>query len=148
MRPLVLEGFIEELQTYVADNYSDTSNRTYTTAGNFVIGDVLDLEDFDRLVSQDVDLTIYDEAQAGQRSGRHQRATRGVRFLFKGSHAQDALDRGHAMVTWLSGLDQVELPSFYVWVERIARFPGIVAGKPSGAFLSDFVAHFLQIGKT
>jgi len=148
MRPLVLEGFIEEIQTYIADNYSDTSGRSYTVSENFIVGDVLDIEDFDRLVGQDVDLTIYDEVQSTQRSGRHQRATRGVRFLLKGSSAQDALDRGHAIVTWLSGLDQIELPSFFVWVERFARMPGIVAGKPSGAFLADFVVHFLQIGKT
>lgn len=146
--PLRLKGFIEELQDYIAANYTDDEGRSYVVAENFTIGEVLDVEDLDNLLGSNVDLTIYDQANQIVRTGRRFRSTRGVRFLFKGEHAQASLDRGHDMVAWLSGLDQIELTSFHVWVERFQRPPGIVTGRPSGTFLSDCVIHFLAINRT
>jgi len=146
--PLRLRGFIEELQDYIAANYSDSDGRTYTTATNFTIGNFLDVEDLDRILGSDVDLTIYDQAIDVTKGARRHRTTRAVRFVFKDSHAQASLNRAHAMTEWLSGLERIGLPLFVAWVHRFQRMPGIITGRSSGTFLSDLVVHFLTVNRT
>ncbi len=146
--PLRLRGFIEGFQDHISANYSDDEGRTYTTAENFIVGESLDIEDVEELLGSVIDLSIYDQAEQLQLSSRRTRAVRGVRFVFKDDFGQAALNRAHAMVEWLSGLNRIEMPLFSAMLVRFSRLPGIVAGRPSGAYLSDFVVHYTVLNKT
>ena len=68
--PLRLRGFIQQFQDYIAANYSDDQENTYTVAENFTVADYVDVDDLDRYLDSAVNLTIYDQAEGMTKSGR------------------------------------------------------------------------------
>lgn len=135
-KALVLTSMGEELQDYIAAN----SGLGYVVGGssaNFTLEQVLDWEDIARLLRQKVLLTLFDDGGTLTPSGSQTHQSRNWRFVAKGTHANEALDRVRNVVTWLWNTKSFETATYrYVFV-RVIGMPSILARGESGSHLAE-----------
>ena len=142
MSKLQCHGAIEELQDYIAAN----ANLGYTVGTNFVIGDVLDLATLQE--TEAIDLTMFDEGGENLPSGRRWHMRRSVRFIFKGTFGQGAVNNAWKFVDWLGTRRAFSTTSYRVLWEENSKLPSVVGATRSGTYLADVVSSFLLFTKT
>jgi len=152
---LVLEGFMEDLQDYIAANFLDgarnvTGDPVYTVGTNFTLGQSPDpTEDFPTMARSDrIRLVLYEEAATVLRSGRRPHPNRPVRFVARGDNPQDANNRCHRLVQWFENSQRhFVLPRFSCRTLGVSAAPTVAFRSQDRTALSSFVMSFLALGK-
>ena len=143
--PLVLANFLEEVQDYIAANsgLGLVVPGAGVDGGNFTISNVLDIDNLDRALGAGIDCTMFEEPGTITRTGRRHRQERTVRFVYKGSHGQEAVNSCQALLQYLENKRTFVTATFTVWVARTDKTPTVVAADQGGTHLADFVMTFL-----
>jgi len=142
MSQLKCHGAIEEIQDYIAAN----SNLGYTVGTNFVIGDILDMATLGE--TKAIDLTMYDEGGENVPSGRRWHMRRSIRFIFKGTFGQGAVNDAWKFVDWLGDQRAFTTTNYRVLWEDNPKLPSVIGATRSGTYLADVVASFLLFTRT
>jgi len=142
MSQLKCHGAIEEIQDYISAN----SGLGYTTGTNFVIGDILDMATLG--ATEAIDLTMYDEGGSLTPSGRRWHIRRNIRFIFKDTFGQGAVNKAWKFVDWLGNERTFTTSTYRVWWERNSKLPSIIGATRADTYLADVVAQFLLLTKT
>lgn len=138
--PVTVLNFAEELQDAVA---AFTGPDPALVVGeNFTLGNVLDVGDLEGVLTESVVLTMFEEGFLPIRTGRSVHQERTVRFLYKGSYGQEALNR--CLVLWKALEDALYITTatYRVIVLRTDKGPGVVGADESGTHLADFIVTF------
>jgi len=139
---LKAHGVIEEIQDYIASD----SGLGYTTGSNFVIGDVLDMATLG--ATKAIDLSMYDEGARLVPSGKRWYMHRNVRFVFKSTFGQGAVNKAWEFVDWLVNERTFFTPTYRVWWEALSKPPSVIGATRADAYLADTVVQFLLLNKT
>ena len=143
MRLLVLRNLSEEIQDYIAAN----SGLGYIVGTNFTIENVMDYTDLERLLGSRILLTMFDEGGELRPSARLTHQERLFRFVVKGTHPNDSMDRARDLLKWLWDKKFFETATFRVWIAHVLRLPTVIVKGESGSTLSDFLISILVFNK-
>ena len=143
MKLLKLENLTEEFQDHIAAN----SGLEYVVGQNFTAENSMDYPDIARLLNSKVLLTIFDENGTLIPSGRQTRQEKYWRFVTKGTHANEALDRARALLMWLWNTKTFDLPTYRVMVAQTLKMPEVISRGESGSYLAEFVLQTLVFNK-
>jgi hypothetical protein len=140
------EGFIEELRDHIASN----SGLGYVVGTNLTVGYSPDpLEDFpEQLTASRNILTIYEAGGTFIRRARQLHQERTVRFLFRGNHPQDAVNRAWRIYQWFERSNvHFDLTSFSCRFLRTESPPTVVAAVEDTSALADMVLTYHVLSK-
>ena len=145
---LVAGGFLEDFQDHVADN----SGLGFVVGTNFTIGQSPDpIQDFPTILAATrMRLTIYESTGTLTRMSRRIHQERTFRFVHRGDHPQDAVNRAWGLVEWFENDNlHVTFPSnsFTYRFLRTATLPTIVASSEDGSALADHNMTLLVLNK-
>ncbi len=143
---LVAGGFLEVLQDHIAAD----SGLGFVVGTNFTIGQSPDpIQDFPTiLAAARMRLTIYESTGTLTRFSRRIHQERTFRFLHRGDHPQDAVNRAWGLVEWFENDSlHVTLTSFTYRLLRTASLPSIVASSEDGSALADHNMTLLVFNK-
>ena len=141
MSTLKLQAFAEELQDYIEAN----SNLGYAAGTNFLLGHIYEIED----VIQAPSLTMYEEAGGSIEFGRIPKTNRNIRFVFRDTYAQGALNRAFAFVEWAGKENnrRIQTSTFNVWLVRFFKMPTVVAAQRSNIYAADVVILYAVLSR-
>lgn len=145
MKKTKLRNLSEEMQDYIASHFLDeaTNQPVYTVGtqeANFTIEDFVDIQDLDRIaLNHRVLLTMYYDGGTLHRTGKQSAHFCNYRFLAKGSHANNAMDRARALLEWLEDERTFVTATYRIWVLTQPRLPGVIGRGEHGSYLADFV---------
>ena len=142
MSQLKCHGAIEEIQDYIADN----SGLGYSVGTNFVIGDIMDMATL--AATKAIDLSMYDEGAKMEPSGRRWHMHRNIRFVFKGTFGQGAVNSGWKFVDWVGNQRVFHTTSYRVLWEGFPKLPSVIGATRAGTYLADTVVSFRLLTKT
>ena len=151
VRPLKLDGLTEQIQDYIAANFVSTVRQAgasfptggYVVGTNFLAENAMQYQDIARLLGNEVLLTLFDEGGTLNPSGRQTHQTRLFRFVTKGSHSNEALDRARDLIEWLwNAARHFTTTDFRVRVQTPQQFPAVIDRGDSGSFLADAIVPF------
>ena len=142
MSLLKTHGVIEEIQDYIAAN----SGLGYTTGTNFVIGDVLDMATLG--ATEAIDLSMYVEGAQLIPSGKRWYMHRNIRFVFKSTFGQGAVNKAWEFVDWVVNERSFYTTTYRVWYEVLSKPPSVIGATRADAYLADTVVQFLLLNKT
>ncbi len=140
---LVAVNFAEELQDFIAQNSGLGLVVPGTgPVGNFTIGNILNVDNLDLLLGSGIDCTIFEEGGNLIRSGRRHRQERNIRFIYKGSFGQEAVNSCWLLLQYLENKKTFRTATFTVWIARTDKLPTVIAADQAGTTLADFVMTF------
>ncbi|UCG53554.1 MAG: hypothetical protein JSW58_08350 [Candidatus Latescibacterota bacterium] len=134
---LKLEGFTEQFQDYIVANTDFTP--TLVVGTNFIIGNILDVQDLEQRLTSKILCTLFDEGGNLIGSGRRTRQERSFRFVFKGDYAAEAVNHGFRLLAWLQNHRVFRTSEFQAWWARADKLPSVIVRGKGGATLADFV---------
>lgn len=141
MNEIVGEGFLEELRDKIAAD----SGLGYVVGENLTCGDSPDpIQDFPhQLAASRNRLTIYDNGGNLIRSGSRTHSERTVRFVVRGDHPQDAVNRAWRVLQWIENdLRQFSTTSFSARHTDTPILPSVIVKGEDGSALANFAATF------
>ena len=139
----------EEIQDFIAANSDlNLTVPSVGTAGNFVLGNLLNVDDLGSLLESQIVCSMFEEGGTLIRTGRRVQQERTYRFVFKGSYGQEAINLCHGLVGYLENLKSLSTATFSVWVLRFEKMPSVIAADHGGTHLADIVVTFLATNKT
>jgi len=142
---LIAVNFAEELQDWIADNYTV---ETLTVGQNFILGNLLDLQDIADYLASSVSLSMYEEGGNIVRTGRRHHQERSIRFVFKGQYGQEAVNKTWQLLQWLEDQKTFLSSTFRVWLARIDKLPSVIGADQDGIHLADSVVTFFVLYRT
>ncbi len=142
MTLLKTHGVIEEIQDYIASD----SDLGYTVGTNFVIGDVLDMATLGS--TEAIDLSMFDEGAQLVPSGKRWYMHRNIRFVFKSTFGQGAVNKAWEFVDWVINQRMFFTTTYKVMWERLSKPPTVIGATRADAYLADTVVQFLLLNKT
>jgi len=146
---LIASGFIEALQDYIADNSGlGLTVGSAGVAGNLTVGNILNVYDLESLLGSQIVCTLFEEGGNIVRPHRKHRQERGIRFVYKGDHGQEAVNLCWALLQYLENLRSFSTTAFTVWVARTDKLPSVFAADQAGTHLADFAMTFFVLNRT
>lgn len=148
--PLLAVNFVEELQTYLADNsgLGLVIPGRGVTGGNFTIGNLLNVDRLEDVLGSEIVCTMFEEGGNIIRTSRRHRQERTIRFLYKGEYGQAAVNSCWLLLQYLEDLKTFQTDTFRVWVARADKLPTVIAADQGGTHLADFVITFFALYRT
>lgn len=146
---LLSVGFIEALQDFIADNSGlGLTVGSAGISGNLTVGNLLNVDDLETLLGSEIVCTLFEEGGNIVRTGRRHRQERGVRFVYKGTHGQGAVNSCWTLLQFLENQKSFSTTDFTVWIARTDKLPGVIAADRGGTHLADFVMTFFVQNRT
>jgi len=146
MTQFVAEGLIEQIQ----DLISAEATLNYTTGETLTIGQSPDpISDFPTLLQSDrILLTIYESGGTLTRRSRFVHQERTFRFVHRGDHPQDAINRAWRLIEWFENKRKhTSLTGFALLFTRVSSLPQVVFRGADGSALADSNLTFLALRK-
>ena len=140
---IVSKNFVEDISDY----FSENNSLGYTLADNFLIGEVLDVDNIDSLIGNKIDLTVYDEGGTLRVGGRFHTQERSLRFLVRDTFAQGAINKSHDIASWIGDNRYISTTNFVSHFVSLGGFGTVVLAHESGTYFSDVVVTFLALAK-
>lgn len=128
-------NFAEQFQDWIANN----CDISLTVGKNFVLGNLLNVYDFDKLKRSHILLSMFEEGGSIISRGRRTQQERTFRFIFRGNYGQEAINYGLRFVSWLRRKKTFETDSFRAWLSRVDKLPTVVSADQDGVSLADLV---------
>ncbi len=142
-------NFAEEVQDFIATNSSlGLIVPAAGVAGNFLIGDILNVNDLDTLLGKQIVLTMFEEGGTITRTGRRHLQERTLRFVYKGNSGQAAVNLCWNLYTYLEKKLTFQTATFRIWLARTEKLPGVFAADQGGVSLADLILTFLVQSRT
>lgn len=140
------EGFLEELRDHIVSEAA----LGYVSGETITVGFSPDpVQDYPALLSATRNLlTLYGSGGTLRRSSSLVHQDRSVRFVHRGDHPQDAVNRLWRVVEWLETKKKhMTLPSFAVRFLRHEGLPTVSAVEEDRTALADVTLAFLVISR-
>lgn len=143
--PAVARNFAQELQTEIAALDLDPA---LVVGSNFTLGNFLNVGDLGGHFSEEVILAMFEDGFVPQRQGRKPLQERTIRFIYKGSYGQEAVDRCHALWEALEKKLYFNTATFTTAMLRTDKGASVIGADEAGTYLADFVVTFVAKNRT